>query len=140
MPIKVYKNKFIYITYITYMNLILLSNNKQNFTLIELTKKLNIIQENKNVLTNENNKNLIDIHNDTIYDKIVDIFECINETYIHNIYGNYMSYITIYNNIVICLEDDTDYNYSNLIFTYDKNNINNNDIELLYNIFNFLIK
>jgi len=51
-----------------------------------------------------------------------------------------MSYITIYNNIVICLEDDTDCNYSNLIFTYDKNNINNSDIELLYNIFNFLIK
>jgi len=49
---------------------------------------------------------------------IVDIFECINEEYIHNIYGNYMSYITIYNNIIICLEDDTDYNYSNLIFTY----------------------
>ena len=41
---------------------------------------------------------------------IVDIFECINE--------EYMSYITIYNNIIICLEDDTDYNYSNLIFTY----------------------
>ena len=38
------------------MNLILLSNNKQNFTLIELTKKLNIIQENKKVLINENNK------------------------------------------------------------------------------------
>ena len=49
---------------------------------------------------------------------IVDIFECINEEYIHIIYGNYMSYITIYNNIIICLEDDTDYNYSNLIFTY----------------------
>lgn len=63
-------------------------------------------------------KILIDIHNDTIYDMIVDIFECINEEYIHNIYGNYMSYITIYNNIIICLEDDTDYNYSNLIFTY----------------------
>ena len=58
-------------------------------------------------------KILIDIHNDTIYDMIVDIFECINEEYIHNIYGNYMSYITIYNNIIICLEDDTDYNYSN---------------------------
>ena len=110
------------------MNLILLSNNKQNFTLIELTKKINIIQENKKVLINENNKILIDIHNDTIYDMIVDIFECINEEYIHNIYGNYMSYITIYNNIIICLEDDTDYNYSNLIFTYDKNNINNNNL------------
>jgi len=119
------------------MNLII---NKQNFTLIELTEKFNIILQNEKVLINENNKILINIHNDTIYHKIVDIFECINEKYIHNIYGNYMSYITIYNNIVIYLEDDTDYNYSNLIFEYDKNNINNSDIELLYNIFNFLIK
>jgi hypothetical protein len=109
--------------------------NKQNFTHIELTKKLDILQDNKKYLVNEQNKMLVNI-----YDMIIDIFEYINESYIHNIYGNYTSYITIYNNIIICIEYDTDYNYSNLIFTYNKNNINNNDLELLYNIFKFLIK
>jgi hypothetical protein len=125
--------------YKLYMNFKLLLN-KQNFTHIELTKKLDILQDNKKYLVNEQNKMLVNIYDDEKYDMIIDIFEYINESYIHNIYGNYTSYITIYNNIIICIEDDTDYNYSNLIFTYNKNNINNNDLELLYNIFKFLIK
>lgn len=56
---------------------------------------------------------------------IKDIFECIIEEYIYNIYGNYESYITIYNKIKICINSDTDNNYSKLSFRY---NINNNDL------------
>ena len=113
---------------------------KQNFTLIELSKKLNILQENIKDLINENYKILVDIHDDKIMDMIIDIFRCINESYIHNTYGNYKSYTTIYNNIIISIQHDTNYNYSILIFTYNKNNINNSDLESLYNIFKFLIK
>jgi hypothetical protein len=121
------------------MNFTLLLNNKQNFTLIELTKKLNILQENIQDLINENNKILVNIHDDKIMDMIINIFECINESYIHNTSGNYRSYITIYNNIIISIQDHTDHNYFILIFTYNKNNINNSDLESLYKIFKFLI-
>ena len=122
------------------MNFTLLLNNKQNFTLIELSKKLNIFQENIKDLINENNKILVDIHDDKIMDMIIDIYKCINESYIHNTYGNYKSYITIYNNIIISIQHDINYNYSLLVFTYNKNNINYSDLESLYNIFKFLIK
>ncbi len=121
------------------MNFIFLLD-KQNFTYIELTQKLNILQENKKDLVNERNKILVIVYDDEIYDMIINIFECINELYVSNIYGSYTSYITIYNNIIICIENDTDFNYSNLIFTYNINNINNNDLKLLYYIFKFLIK
>ena len=114
--------------------------NKQNFTKIELNKKLGIVQFNKEDFVEEQNKILVNIFNDDEnLNMIIDIFECINEEYIHNIYGNYESYITIYNNIKICIDTDTDDNYSELFFTYNKNNINNNDLELLYNIFKFFI-
>lgn len=121
------------------MNSTLLLNNKQNFTLIELSKKLNILQDDKDLI-NESNIIIVDIHDDKIMDMVIDIFECINESYIHNTYGNYRSYKTIYNNIIISIQDDKNYNYSILIFTYNKNNINKSDLESLYNIFKFLIK
>jgi uncharacterized protein YabN with tetrapyrrole methylase and pyrophosphatase domain len=85
--------------------------NKQNFTYIELTKKLDILQENKKDLVEEQYKILVNIYDDEKNDMIEDILECINEEYIHNIYGNYTSYITIYNNIIISIEDEFDYNY-----------------------------
>ena len=115
--------------------------NKQNFTEIELNKKLDIVQYNKEDFVEERNKILVNIYDDDEknLDMIIDIFECINEEYIHNIHGNYESYITIYNNIHISIKTDTDNNYFELFFRYNKNNINNNDLELLYNIFKFLI-
>ncbi len=114
--------------------------NKQYLTYYELNKKLDILQINKIDLVNEQNNISLNIYDDKIYDEIINIFEHINELYIHNIYGNNTSFITVYNNIIICIENNIDYNYSYLIFTYNKNNINNADLELLYNIFNFLIK
>jgi hypothetical protein len=112
--------------------------NKQNFTYIELTKKINILQENKIDLVNEQNKILVNVYDDEIYNKIINIFECINESYIDNIYGNYTSHITIYNNIIICIEDDTDYNYSYLTFTYNKNNIISY-LMVIYYLFNYYL-
>lgn len=114
--------------------------NKQNYTNIELTEKLNLIQKNKTNLTQMQNKILVNIYDDNIYVKLIDIFEHINKYYIFNQYGNNTEHITIYNDIIISVENDTDYNYSYLNFTCDKTNANNNNLELLNNIFNFLIK
>ena len=44
--------------------------NKQNFTHIELTKKLDILQDNKKYLVNEQNKMLVNIYDDEKYDMI----------------------------------------------------------------------
>jgi hypothetical protein len=114
--------------------------NKQNYTNIELTKKLDLIQKDKIILTQIQNKILVNIYEDKIYDKIIDIFEHINKYYIYNQYGNNTEYITIYNDIIICIENDTDYNYSYLNFIFVKTNTSNNDLELLNDIFKFLIE
>ena len=45
----------------------------------------------------------------------------------------------MYNNIIIDIEFDTDSKNSYLTFIYNKHSVNNNDVELLSNIFNFLL-
>ncbi len=114
--------------------------NKQNYTYTELNKKLNLIQKDKDNLIYITNKILVNIYEDYIYDKIIDIFEQINEEYIVNTYGNFLEYIIVYNNIIIDIENDIDYDIFNLTFILNKNDINSSDLELLHNFFKFLVK
>ena len=113
--------------------------NKQNYKRAELNNKLYLIQKDKKDLIYIKNEIIVNIYEDDIYDKIIDIFEKINEDYI-SIYGsNINELITMYNNIIIDIVFDTDSKNSYLTFIYNKHSVNNNDVELLSNIFNFLL-
>lgn len=120
-------------------NTMLFLLNKQCYNYAELTNKLNSIQKNKSNLISTQYKILVNIYDDKIYDKIIDIFDKINDCYILNIYGNNTVYITIYNDIIIHIENDTDYNYSYLSLRYNENDVNKNDLNIICNIFKFLI-
>jgi len=116
-----------------------MSLNKQHYTRPELNNKLYLIQKDKNDLIYIKNKIIVNFYEDNIYDKIIDILEQINEDYI-SIYGSEINeLITIYNNIIIDIEFDTDTKHSYLIFVYNKNSVNNDDIKLLFNVFKFIL-
>jgi hypothetical protein len=116
-----------------------MSLNKQNYTRPELNNKLYLIQRDKEDLIYIKNKIIVNIYEDDIYDKIIDIFEKINEDYI-SIYGSEINeLIMIYNNIIIDIEFDTVNKDSYLIFIYNKNSVINDDIKLLSNVFKFLL-
>jgi hypothetical protein len=109
---------------------------KQNYSYRDLLNTLDKLQDKNNVEVKY--EIIVDIFDDEIYDLMTDLLYCINEEYIENIYGKYTSFVTIYNNIIICIEDDD--MYCNLIFRYDEKKIKNNDLELLCDVFKFLYK
>jgi len=114
---------------------------KQNYTCIELTKLLDLIYEDEQNLVSEQIE-IVNILEHEIYDKIINIFEYINENYIEYDYGKNIAFKTIYNNIIISITNDNyfDKNYSYFTLKYNKNNINKDDLEKIYNVFNFLVK
>ena len=114
---------------------------KQNYNDIELKLKLKLIYEDKINLVHISNDIILNIYEDKIYDKIIDILEHINTNYIYNQYGNNTEYIVIYNNIIVSISNDTDNEYSYLEFTYNKNiSWCKMDLTLLLDVFKFLLK
>jgi hypothetical protein len=114
---------------------------KQNYTCIELTKLLDLIYEDEENLVSEQIE-IVNILEHEIYDRIKDIFEYINENYFEYDYGKNIEFKTIYNNIIICINNNNyfDKNYSYFILKYNKNNINKDDLDKIYDVFKFLVK
>lgn len=117
---------------------------KQKYTNINLINQLNFIQKNIINLCKEQIKITINIFDDNIYYKILEIYNHINENFIQNHYDGHTDYIVIYNNIIISIENNTYINYSinesYLTFLYNKNDINENDLIKLKDVFKFLIE
>ena len=70
--------------------------NKQNYKRAELNNKLYLIQKDKKDLIYIKNEIIVNIYEDDIYDKIIDIFEKINEDYI-SIYGSNINELIYFN-------------------------------------------
>lgn len=121
------------------MNLTILT--KQNYTDLELTKLLELIYEDEENLVSEQTE-IENILDHEIYDKIVLIFNYINKNYFEYYYGKNIEFKTIYNNIIICINNTNYFDKNNSYFTlkYNKNNINKDDLDKIYNIFKFLVK
>jgi len=71
---------------------------------------------------------------------MIDIVDYIYEDYIDNTYDEYWQITTLYNNIVITLQNDCDITDSYIEFDYIDEEINKNDLEILKEVFAFIMK
>jgi len=110
---------------------------KQTYSRKEFNDKINLILNNKNKKTE---KYPCCKRTDLIIETMIDIVDYIYEDYIDNTYDKYWQIITLYNNIVITLQNDCDITDSYIEFDYINEEINKNDLEILKEVFAFIIK
>ena len=110
---------------------------KQTYSRKEFNDKINLILNNKNKTTE---KYPCIKRTDLIIETMIDIVDYIYEDYIDNTYDDYWQIITLYNNIVITLQNDCDITDSYIEFDYINEEINKNDLEILKEVFAFIMK
>jgi len=110
---------------------------KQTYTEKEFNDKINLILNNKNKMTE---KYPCIERSKLVNETIIDIVDYIYEDYIDNTYDKYWQIITLYNNIVITLQNDCDITDSYIEFIYIDEEINKNDLEILKEVFAFIMK
>lgn len=110
---------------------------KQKYSRKEFNDKINLIINNKNKIIEK-----YDCENwsDLIFENIINIADYIYEDYINNTYDTYFQIITLYNNIIINIENDCDISISHIEFNYIEDEINKNDLKVLKEVFAFFIK
>ena len=110
---------------------------KQTHSKKEFNDKINLILNNKNKTTE---KYPCIERTDLIIETIIEIVDYIYENYIDNTYDEYWQIITLYNNIVITLQNDCDITDSYIEFDYIDGEININDLKILKEVFAFIMK
>jgi hypothetical protein len=111
---------------------------KQEYDKKTFRELLKSIQDDKKNMCSETYET-IPMKDDEMFESIHSIFSYIYEDFLNENYGKFVNFMVIYNNILIWYEYNTDYDYSNLQFLYKKEDIDENDMDVLKNIFAFMM-
>ena len=111
---------------------------KQEYDKKTFRELLKSIQDDKKNMCCETYET-IPMKDDEMFESIHSIFSYIYEDFLNENYGKFVNFMVIYNNILIWYEYNTDYDYSNLQFLYKKEDIDENDMDVLKNVFAYMI-